>query len=210
MFGFIIVRRTSVHISFYVMVHYYQTYIYICPYHTICDGLLLLGVHWYQSISHSMSWYIIIRRTLVSVYTTLYVVVYYYQAYIGISPYHTLCRGILLSDVHWYLSIPHSMSWFIIIRRTLVSVHITHYVMMYYYQKYIGISLYHTLCRAFLLSDVHWYQSISHTMSRFIIIRRTLRSVYITLYVVVYYYQTYICISPFHTLCRRLVLSGVH
>ena len=210
MFGFIIVRRTSVHISFYVMVHYYQTYIYICPYHTICDGLLLLGVHWYQSISHSMSWYIIIRRTLVSVYTTLYVVMYYYQAFIGISPYHTLCLGLLFSGLHWYQYISHTMSWFIITKRTLVSVYKTLYVLVYYYQAFIGINPYHTLCRGILLSDVHWYQSISHAKSWFIIITRTLVSVYTTLYVLVYYYQAFIGISPYHTLCRSLLLSDVH
>ena len=78
-----------------------------------------------------MSWFIIVRRTLVSVHITLYAVVYYCQTYIGISPYHTLSHDLLSSRVHWYQSISHSMLWFIIIRRTLPSVHATIYVMVY-------------------------------------------------------------------------------
>ena len=212
MYWYIFIRLTlvSVHITLYVLVYYYQAFICISPYHTLCRGLLLLDVHWYQSISHSMSWFIFVRRTLVSVHITHYVVVYYYQAYIGISPYHTLCLGILLSVFHWHQSMSHSTSWFNIIRRTLVSVHITLYVMVYYYQAYIGISAYHTPCHGLLLSGLHWYQSISHSMSRFIIIRNTSVSVHITIYVVVYFCQTYIAISPYHTLCRGLLLSDVH
>ena len=64
-----------------------------------------------------------------SLHITLYVVVYYYQAYIAISPYYTLCHGLLLSDVHWYQSILHTISWFIIV---------------------ICISPYHTLCHGLL------------------------------------------------------------
>ena len=209
---YIFIRLTlvSVHITLYVLVYYYQASIGISRYHTLCRGLLLLDVHWYQSISHSMSWYIIIRLSLVSVHSTLYVVVYYCRTYISISPYHTPCRGVLLSGVHWYQSISHSMSWYIFISLSLASVHVTLYVVVYYCQTYIGISPYHTLCHGLILSGVHWYQCISHSMSWFIIIRRTLVSVHITLYVMVYYHQVYIGISPFHTLCHGLLLSGIH
>ena len=97
------------------MFYYYQDYIGISPYHTLCHGLLLSGLHWYQSVFHSISCFIIIRISVVSVRITLYVMFYFYHDYIGISPYHTLHHILIVRCVS-----P--------IKITLVSAYITHYI----------------------------------------------------------------------------------
>ena len=130
-----------------------------------------------------------------------------YRTYIGIISYHTRCTGFhyigrtsvsshitlcavifIISDVYRYHPISHSVKWFSL------------------YQTYIGIIPYHTLCSSFhyirrisvsthitlcavifIISDVYRYHPISHSVQWFSL------------------YQTYIVITPYHTLC-----SGFH